>query len=417
MSRKTIRRLTALILALMLAPCVSLSEQGTEKDGWHFDSRGFLTVEDAENGLWQYASRDLAVTVTRTREKPLKGSSRIREYCVADIWCSEASPMGAIMTEPFARFGGTKVSGKRQDDPQKLIDGQSSVLAFSDDMYGLRIMEVSKKKTKYDYHGVVIRYGEVKAEKTRKSPKEGEKDKRIWPNLDTLAVYADGSMKTFVSDAKTAEEYLADGAVHVFAFGPWLLSGGEVNPDLRKESYYPGSEPRLAIGMVEPWHYIVIAGVGRPTDKYAGLKLLWMAEKLQEYGCTEALNLDGGDTVVMAFNNRIILQGDTKSKRNIGSLIAFGLQEDAVPAQTQPSGEETAAEPKTREGKTVKAKVNVRAETDKQSEQVALIAKKGTAVTLLDEALDRDGVLWYLIRTEDGKEGYVRHDMLKVTDP
>lgn len=334
------KRLTALLLLLtFLLPCAAFAEEpaaGTAKDGWHFDDRGFLTgenpgdeylLEDEKEGLWQYASKDLAITVTRTREKAKKGSKKIREYCVAEIWCSPDSPMGAIMTEPYARYGSNLVSGKRQDDPEKLMAGHPSILAVSDDMYGLRIMEISKKKTKYDFHGVVIRNGEVKATKTRKSPGEGKKDKRPWPNLDTLAVYRDGSMKTFVCDAMTAEEYLADGALHVFAFGPWLISGGEMNPALKNEKYYPASEPRVAVGMIEPYHYIIIAASGRPKSAYTGVKLLWLAEKMQEYGCTEALNLDGGATVVMAFNNKIILQGDNNGKRNIGSLIAFGLRE------------------------------------------------------------------------------------------
>lgn len=334
MMKNMIRRLAALALVLLLWAGTAAAE--TEKDGFHFDDKGFLTgednpaeeylLEDEENGVWQYASRDLSITVTRTREKAKKGSKKIREYCVAEIWCSEKSPMGAIMTEPYARYGSNLVSGKRQDDPEKLMAQQPSILAVSDDMYGLRIMEVSKKKTKYDFHGVVIRDGEVKAEKTRKSPEEGKKDKRPWPNLDTLAVYQDGSMKAYVCDAMTAEEYLEKGAVHVFAFGPWLISEGKLNPALQNENYYPASEPRVAVGMVEPYHYIIIAASGRPKSQYAGVKLLWLAEKMQEFGCTEALNLDGGATVVMAFNNRIILQGDNSGKRNIGSLIAFGLK-------------------------------------------------------------------------------------------
>ena len=346
-----VKKLAALILALiLLLPALSFAEDEateeeyaeeteeetvTEKDGWRFNAKGFLTgdnpgeeylLEDEENGFWQYASKDLAVKVTRTREKAKKGSKKITEYCVADIWCSPESPMGAIMTAPYARFGKNLVSGKRQDDPEKLMAGQPSVLAVSDDMYGLRIMEISKKKTKYDYHGVVIRYGDVKATKTRKAPEEGKKDKRPWPNLDTLAVYEDGSMKTFLSDAKTAEEYLAEGAVHVFAFGPWLIRDGKINPDVQKPGYYPASEPRVAVGMIEPYHYVIIAASGRPKSKYAGAKLLWLAETMHGLGCTEALNLDGGATVVMAFNNKIILQGDNNGKRNIGSLIAFGLK-------------------------------------------------------------------------------------------
>ena len=43
------KRLTALALVLLLLlPCFSLAEGGTvtEKDGWHFDEKGFLAGED-----------------------------------------------------------------------------------------------------------------------------------------------------------------------------------------------------------------------------------------------------------------------------------------------------------------------------------------------------------------------------------
>ncbi|MCR5295967.1 MAG: phosphodiester glycosidase family protein [Clostridiales bacterium] len=326
-----------ILLSLLLSLLFSAAAADTEKDGFHFDDNGFLTgddnpadeyiLENEEKGIWQYASRDLAITVTRTREKGK--NKKILEYCIAEIRCTENSRMGSIMTEPYSRYGSTPTPGVRQEVPTTLIAQNPSILAVSDDMYGLRLSPVSRTQTKYDYHGVIIRNGEVLATKTRKSPEEGKKDKRPWPNLDTIAVYQDGSMKTFVSGDKTAEEYLADGAVDVLAFGPWLISGGEMNPALQNKNYYPASEPRVAIGMAEPYHYIIIAAAGRPKEKYTGVKLLWLAEKLQEYGCTEALNLDGGATVVMAFNNKVILQGEySKKARNVGSMIAFGIRED-----------------------------------------------------------------------------------------
>lgn len=347
--KQTMRRLLSLILTLLLlVPGLSAGEAAemeevedfapesaavVEKDGYHFDARGFLVgenpgreymLEDEKNGIWQYASKDLAIRVTRYREK-IKKSKKIDEYCVAEIWCSESSPLGAFMTDR-GFYKKDPAPGLQQQKPSVLMQQHPSVFCVSDDMYGLRKTPVSGGKTKYDYHGVIIRYGEVLATKTRKSPEEGKKDKRPWPNMDTLAVYQDGSMKTFVSGDRTAEEYLADGAVHVFAFGPWLISGGEVNPALYDANYYPSNEPRIAIGMIEPYHYIIIGHAGRPKEKYAGTKLLWLAEKMKEYGCTEALNLDGGATVVMAFNNKIILQGDYSGERNIGSMIAFGIK-------------------------------------------------------------------------------------------
>lgn len=361
---KTMKRLTALLLALLLLlSCFAFAEDDTEteetfdteteetaeteteeepeaqpedeavteKDGWHFNAKGFLTgndnpgeeylVEDEKNGVWEYASRNLSVKVTRFEEKTKKKKKQI--YVVAEVWASEESPLGAIQSDPKSslKFKGEALPGIEQRVVTDLIEKHPSVLALSDDMYGLRITPVGKGKTKYDYHGVVIRNGEVIATKTRNSQK-----KRPWPNMDTLAVNRDGSMKSYDCDALTAEEYLEKGAVHVFAFGPWLISGGEINPNLAKINNY--SEPRAGIGMVEPFHYIIVVTAGRPTSKYQGYKLTWLAEKLKEYGCTEALNLDGGDTVAVAFNNKVILHGNMEAKklRNLGSMIAFGIK-------------------------------------------------------------------------------------------
>ena len=321
-----------LILILVLALLGGMASAETEKDGYHFDDKGFLTgednpseeyiLEDEKQGVWQYASADLSIKVTRYREQTKK--KKKQEYCVAEIWCSPESPLGIIQSDPKnnLKFKGEALPGIEQRVVTDLIEKHPSVLAVSDDMYGLRISPVGKGRTKYDYHGVVIRNGEVIATKTRNSQK-----KRPWPNMDTMAVYRDGSMKTFDCDAQTAEEYLEQGAVQVFAFGPWLLSGGEVHPNLEKINNY--SEPRVALGMIEPYHYILIVTAGRPTSKYQGYKLTWLADKMKEYGCTEALNLDGGDTVALAFNNKVIIHGNMEAKklRNLGSMIAFGLKD------------------------------------------------------------------------------------------
>ena len=325
------KRLLALTLTLLLLLPGLSGAESTEKDGWHFDEKGFLTgddnpgeeyiLEDEKQGVWQYASKDLSIKVTRFQEKTKKKKQQI--YCVADIWCSEESPLGVIQSAPkeSLKLKGVAYAGIEQRHVEDLIEKNPSILAVSDDMYGLRITPIGKGKTKYDYHGVIIRNGEVIATKTRNSQK-----KRNWPNLDTMAVYQDGSMKTYDCDALTAEEYLEKGAVQVFAFGPWLISEGKANPKLEKINNY--SEPRVALGMVEPYHYILIVTAGRPTSKYQGYKLRWLADKLEEYGCTEGLNLDGGATVALAFNNKIILHGDMGSKtlRNLGSMIAWGIK-------------------------------------------------------------------------------------------
>ena len=328
------KRIAALLLAALLLPAGMHAEEVTEEIITEEEilpaESGPLLTEDEENGIWRYESPELRIEITRYNETvKIKKKNYQRIYCVAEIWASEASPLGFVMTEG-------KIPGRKQVSPELLTDKYQPVFAMSDDMYGLRLRKLDDGRYKYDYHGTVIRYGEILARKTRNSAK-----KRQWPNLDTMAVFGDGSVKTFVCDAHTPEEYLEMGAVHVMAFGPWLLSGGEINPDVLDPNYYPYNEPRAAIGMVEPYHYVAIAAQGRPDGKYAGVHLDWMAEKMKEMGCTEALNLDGGATVTMFFNGKVILTGQVKTVkkqtvpdlRSQGSLIAFGLPENAPAAE------------------------------------------------------------------------------------
>ncbi len=285
-------------------------------------------TEDPEGGRWEYSREGLKVTVTRYEETvTYKKKNYKREYCVAEIQASPECPLTPVMTEASKK----KVAGYKLVSPEILDDKYLPMFAVTDDLYGIRLQ-------KYTYKGVVIRNGEVLATKTRSSAK-----KRAWPNLDTMAVFADGSMKTYVCDAYTAEEYLAMGASQVYSFGPWLISEGEINPEVLDEKYYPYNEPRVAMGMIEPWHYIIVIVRGRPDDGtsglyYAGVHLDWLAEKMKELGCREALNLDGGGTAAMLFNGEVIMSGAVKKSkgeiiphlRSVGSLITFGTR----PAQS-----------------------------------------------------------------------------------
>ena len=317
------KRLLCCLLCLMTVWSLAVAEGPT------FDEKGFLTdaeageeyiFEDEENGVWKYATSSLSVEIHRTREtKKVKKKDRILEYFVAEIYASPESPLVPVMTEASK----TNPAGVKQASPEILARKYNCVFAVSDDMYGLR-RQKKNGKYRYDYRGVVIRNGEVMCQKTRNSKKS-----RAWPNLDTMALYADGSMKTFVCDAHTPEEYLAEGAEQVFAFGPWMISNGEINPDVLDPKYYPYNEPRVAMGMVEPWHYVVILVRGRPDTKYAGVHLDWLAQKLQEMGCVEALNLDGGETATMLFMGKVVGSGGD-ALRSQGSLITFGTSEQCV---------------------------------------------------------------------------------------
>lgn len=324
MMMKRMKRLAALTLAAaLLLPAFSLAEETeTEELSPAEEAQGEpYLLEDEENGIWEYRDPDLTVKIQRITEQYNK--KKKLEYCVAEIWASEASPMETILSAATKKGGKQLPDGANQVSPELLVEKHPCVFAMSDDMYGQRQYNLIMK-TASRLPGIIIRNGEVRSEKT-KAP--GSKSGRTRPCLDTLAVYGDGSMKTYVSDAKTAEEYLAEGARQVFAFGPWLISEGKIN---EKEAvagcgYYEQNEPLCAIGMVEPYHYIAIVVRNWPKGQYTGVKLSWMADKMLELGCTEALNLDGGGTACMFFNGKAIIHG-RDNLRSIGGLIAFGLR-------------------------------------------------------------------------------------------
>ena len=272
------------------------------------ESEAYRLIEDPENGRWEYHSAKLNIVIEKVTEKVKVGKKNMtREYCVADIQASAEAPLYPIMTDPTKKRPG----GYRLTSPKTLVKKYSPLFAMSDDLYGIRLQ-------KYDYKGVVIRNGEIISTKTRNS-----KNKRSWPNLDTMMLLEDGSMKALVCDAYTAEEYLNMGAKQVFSLGPILISDGEINEQVLSPKYYPYNEPRVALGMVEPYHYIAVVVKGRPKNKYAGVHLDWLAQLMKERGCVEALNLDGGLTATMMFNGKMIETGGS-GLRSQGSMICFG---------------------------------------------------------------------------------------------
>ena len=115
------------------------------------------------------------------------------------------------------------------------------------------------------------------------------------------------------------------GAVNVFSFGPILLKNGEIN-DL-VYTYYKSIEPRHALGMIEPGHYLLISVQGRTKDS-KGTFLQRVAETMRDKGVTEALNLDGGNTMALIFRGRMLNKLATYKKRNfvrtVTSLIGIG---------------------------------------------------------------------------------------------
>lgn len=215
-----------------------------------------------------YSNDHLAVKVTNYYEYKTN-------VHVAEVWVS--SPR--YLMSAFARDTyGMHVNEKTT----VMAKNNDAVLAINGDNYGQR------------QGGYVVRNGVSYRAK-------GDSAK------DVLCILANGDFR-FCSGSNPVplEEYVNMGAWQVFSFGPVLLDNNEIqvaeNYEI-KDNY--GSNPRTAIGMIEPNHYILLCSDGRTkTDK--GLSCYELAEFMQSLGCTKAFNLDGGGSSTMVFMNKVV---------------------------------------------------------------------------------------------------------------
>ena len=87
------------------------------------------------------------------------------------------------------------------------------------------------------------------------------------------------------------------------------------------------ANPRTAIGMVEPGHYVVILCDGRQPSS-SGLTFRSLADLFETEGCTDAYALDGGQSSAMIFMGNYInthMNDDNGQYfRPLSEIIYFG---------------------------------------------------------------------------------------------
>ena len=185
-----------------------------------------------------------------------------------------------------------------------LADRLEAILAVNGDFYGFRDT------------GYVIRNGILYRSKKKSN------------DAQDLVLWSDGTMEVIREGSITAEELLEQGALQVYSFGPGLVEDGEIMVDASSEvGQAMLSNPRTAIGMIEPLHYVMVVSDGR-TNESEGLSLLQLAEVMQDLGCTVAYNLDGGGSTTMYFNGEVINNPTSgrksSSERSVSDIVYIG---------------------------------------------------------------------------------------------
>lgn len=271
------------------------------------DENGFLADADAapfvyadrDDGLWIYKSRSISVEIRRYQTKEPK-----LIWLETYIRVQNGAKLESLLTAG-------KTPGYAFDSPRTIYSGSGAVVAFSDDFYGYR------HRYNGGIEGVIIRDGRVICEKTKRA------EVYSWPPLDIMAVWPDGSMKTFDSDQYTAQEYLDMGVTDTYAFGPILVKDGRVNDEDLYTWSTTDMDPRTALGMLEPGSYCVLTVLGRRSDS-KGCTIQQTAQMIRNMGAREALMLDGGNTTCLIFMGDIINRdANVKEKdiRQVSGLI------------------------------------------------------------------------------------------------
>ena len=83
------------------------------------------------------------------------------------------------------------------------------------------------------------------------------------------------------------------------------------------------ANPRTAVGMVEPLHYVLVTVDGRGES--AGLSMADLSALMKELGCTAAYNLDGGATAAMAVNGE--LYSTPSDTRSVSDIIYVAMED------------------------------------------------------------------------------------------
>ena len=232
------------------------------------------------------------VTVTMREERVHDTTIHIAEVQLEDAGCLRA----ALAQNTYGRNITQTVSEMARE--------HQAVLAVNGDYYGSR------------RSGYVIRNGVLYRDTAASA---GQEDLCVWP---------DGGMTVIREGEITAQELEAAGVWQVFSFGPALVEGGAVAVDPSEEvGRAMASNPRTAIAMIEPLHYLFVVSDGRTADN-AGLSLSQLAEFLRDQGAEVAYNLDGGGSSTLVFQDEVINWPTTngrKTERAVSDIVYLGF--------------------------------------------------------------------------------------------
>ncbi|GFN31951.1 phosphodiester glycosidase family protein [Paenibacillus xylaniclasticus] len=257
---------------------------------------GQSSISNAQFDDWHYSSDQSEIAIQKVQTGTGKDAIT---YFVADVKLKN----GATLQSAFAKnqFGRNII-----DKTSTIAAAHNAVLAINGDYYGFRS------------DGVIIRNGVLYRDE---------------PARTGLALFQNGTMKSYDEQSISSSELLAQGVTNTFSFGPALLIDGQITSSFEHVEIdtnfgnrsIQNSNPRTGIGIIEPNHYVFVVVDGRANNYSRGMTLAEFADLFQQLGCTEAYNLDGGGSSTMYFMGRVVNNPQGRDReRGVSDIVYVG---------------------------------------------------------------------------------------------
>ena len=231
----------------------------------------------------EYSSDDIYISVDK--KEVGDGDDKVTYY-VGHVYVSSLEYFRTALAQD-------KYGANIKDDVDDIAANNNAIFAITGDSYGNNTT------------GIVIRDGILY--------RDDEND------ADVCVLYLDGTMKTYTAAEFDEESVKAGNVWQAWCFGPALLDGeGDILEEFTTSSYLSKEHPRVAMGYVEPGHYVFMVVDGRDDGYSRGVTISELAVLMQREGCLAAFNLDGGGSATMYFDGEYI---NKSTGREISDII------------------------------------------------------------------------------------------------
>ena len=283
------------MLTLLLALCLTLAPSGlasTDSSPLLWDDSPGYTPDPScftEDG---YHDQSIQVEIRQTR----RANS---EFYAAYVTIKHPSQI---------RTGLATVTGSKYHKTTRIASAYNAVIAINGDYF------LDRKA------GLEIRQGVT----LRDKPSD---------LYDVLLIDTNGNFHIVRRDNLDMLDFYLYGGLTIqnaFSFGPALVIDGQRQTIPEEYSFAPHyKNPRAAIGQLGELQYVMVVVDGRQSDS-EGVSLETLAEFMESIGCTQAYNLDGGNSATLVLGDAIANNKSVKNERSISDILYFASSIDPI---------------------------------------------------------------------------------------